>query len=366
MRQVRSPALRRMAPLVLENPGGKRQGVCCYYSHKACSMAVKFQDYYETLGVERQASQDEIKRAYRKLARKYHPDVNKEASAKGMFEKINEAYEVLGDPDKRKKYDQLGANWKHGQDLAAGGHGFEDGGFSYSTGGGHGGEFSGDFSDFFNQFFAGAGAGRDRTAGRRRGRSTSFEDLFGGSAGGMGGMGAGPSGAGPSGAGRAGAVQTPMQEAEATVSLYEAHHGTTRQLSLQGPQGTQTLDVKIPAGVTEGSKIRLRAKGVQIKVRVAGDPRFQVTGHDLTTDVKIDPATAALGGKVDVETLEGPATLTIPEGTSSGGKLRLKGKGLHKRGQDERGDLFARVMITVPKSLTDEQREAYEKLREAG
>ena len=324
-------------------------------------MAVKFQDYYETLGVERQASQDEIKRAYRKLARKYHPDVNKEASAKGMFEKINEAYEVLGDPEKRKKYDQLGENWKHGQDFAAGGRGFEDGGFSFSTGGGgDGATFSGDFSDFFNQFFAGAGAGRDRTAGHRRGRATSFEDLFGGSAGGMGGM-----GAGPSGAGRAGAAQTPMQETEATVSLHEAHHGTTRQLSLQGPQGVQTLDVKIPAGVTDGSKIRLRDKGVQIKVRVAGDPRFQVNGHDLTTDVKVDPATAALGGKFDVETLEGSATLTIPAGTSSGGKLRLKGKGLHKRGQDERGDLFARVMITVPKSLTDEQREAYEKLREA-
>ena len=317
-------------------------------------MAVKFQDYYETLGVERKASQDEIKRAYRKLARKYHPDVNKDESAKGMFEKINEAYEVLGDPEKRKKYDQLGENWKHGQDFAAGGgRGFGSGGFSSSYGGGQ----SGDFSDFFNQFF---GGGHDRTAGHRRGRATSFEDLFGGSAGGMGGM-----GPGTGGAGRAGAAQTPMQETEATVSLYEAHHGTTRQLSLQGPQGVQTLDVKIPAGVTEGSKIRLRDKGVQIKVRVAGDPRFQVTGHDLTSDVKVDPATAALGGKVDVETLEGPATLTIPPGTSSGGKLRLKGKGLHKRGQDERGDLFARVMITVPKSLTDEQREAYEKLREA-
>ncbi|MFW5682675.1 MAG: J domain-containing protein, partial [Phycisphaeraceae bacterium] len=274
----------------------------------------------------------------------------------------------LGDPEKRKKYDQLGANWKHGQDFAAGGgRGFGNGGFSSSYGGGQGGEFSGDFSDFFNQFF---GGGHDRTAGHRRGRATSFEDLFGGSAGGMGGGGMGGGGmggmgAGPSGAGRAGAAQTPMQETEATVSLYEAHHGTTRQLSLQGPQGTQTLDVKIPAGVTDGSKIRLRDKGVQIKVRVAGDPRFQVSGHDLTTDVRVDPATAALGGKTDVETLEGPATLTIPPGTSSGGKLRLKGKGLHKRGQDERGDLFARVMITVPKSLTDEQREAFEKLREA-
>lgn len=330
-------------------------------------MAVKFQDYYETLGVDREASQDEIKRAYRKLARQYHPDVNQDEAAKGKFEKINEAYEVLGDPEKRKKYDQLGENWKHGQDFQpGGGYGFDtgNGGFSFSTGGGRGGAtFSGDFSDFFNQFF---GGGHDRTAGHRRGRATSFEDLFGAAgsgasgSGGMGGM-----GAGPRSAGRAGAAQTPMQETEATVSLYEAHHGTTRQLSLQGPQGTQTLDVKIPAGVTDGSKIRLRDKGVQIKVRVAGDPRFEVHGHDLTTDVKVDPATAALGGKVDVETLEGSATLTIPPGTSSGNKLRLKGKGLNKRGKDERGDLFARVMIQVPKTLTDAQREAFEKLREA-
>jgi len=150
-----------------------------------------------------------------------------------------------------------------------------------------------------------------------------------------------------------------------TVSLHEAHHGTTRQLSLRGPTGSKTLDVKVPAGVTDGAKIRLKDDNVLLTVRVARDPRFDLSGHDLTTDVRIDPATAALGGKADVETLDGHLTLTIPAGSSSGSKLRLKGKGLKHRGKDTRGDLFARIMIAVPKSLTDEQREAYEQLRDA-
>lgn len=335
-------------------------------------MAVKFQDYYETLGVDRKASQDEIKSAYRKLARKYHPDVNKDESAKGRFEKINEAYEVLGDPEKRQKYDQLGANWKHGQDFSpppGGGYDFGSGGgggFGFRTSGGRGGAtFEGDFSDFFNQFFgapgSAPGSGRARTHGHRaHGRASSFEDLFAGSPGSAGsarGAGSGPRGG-------ASTAQPPMQETDVTVSLHEAHHGATRRLTLQGPGGTQNLDVKIPAGVTDGSKIRLKDKGVQLHVKVAKDPRFEVHGHDLTTDVKVDPATGALGGKADVDTLDGPITLTIPPGSSSGSKLRLKARGLHKRGKDERGDLFARVMITVPKTLTDEQRAAYEKLRE--
>lgn len=319
-------------------------------------MAVKFQDYYETLGVDRTASQDEIKRAYRKLARQYHPDVNKDAADAGKFEHINEAYEVLGDPEKRKKYDQFGKNWKHGQDFTpppgfegSFGGGPGGGGFSYrTTGGPGGGSFSdGDFSDFFRMFFD---SGDIRSGGGQRGPS--FEDLFA-QAGGGGGTAGGPP------------RQAPPTTADVTVSLHEAHHGTTRQLTLQGPGGSKTLDVKVPAGVTDGARIRLKRDNVLLTVRVAKDPRFELHGHDLITDVRVDPATAALGGKADVETLDGHFTLTIPAGTSSGGKLRLKGKGLKKQGREERGDLLARVMIAVPKSLTDEQREAYEQLRDA-
>ena len=300
-------------------------------------MAVTFEDYYQTLGLKRDASAADIKRAYRTLARKYHPDVNKDdPDAAGKFSKVSEAHDVLSDPEKRKKYDQFGENWKHGQTINpedfggfAGGFGGSErgGGFRFeSTGGG--------FSDFFESIF---GQMRDAHAADQPGAGAGFR------------------------------TAPQPQQHDLTVSLHEALHGGTRALSLEGPQGQQSIDVKIPAGVRTGSKIRLKEHGLLLKINLAAHPEFTVRGNDLIADVAIDPATAALGGVADVKTPDGKtATLTVPAGTSSGAKLRLRGQGLPaKPGSADRGDLLARLMIRVPKDLTDKQRSAYEALRDA-
>lgn len=318
-------------------------------------MAVKFRDYYQVLGVARDASADDIKRAYRKLATKYHPDKNKSAEADTRFKEATEAYEVLKDADKRAKYDRLGENWKHGQDFqpppGSGFEGFEDifggrgrrGPGNASGGPSSGGfSFSGDgFSEFFEMFFnqAGGAQGHGSPAGQRTAHQR------------------------PAG---------PTQETELTISLHEAYHGATRSITLQSADGsTKRLDVKIPAGSTTGSKIRLKGQGggggdLLLKLHIAHDPRFEVHGHNLTTTLKVSPFEAMLGAKVPVQTMDGDVTLTIPPGTNSGSRLRLTGKGLPKRGggQDDRGDLFARVKIIVPKDLTDEQKELLNKLKE--
>ncbi|MEM1446283.1 MAG: J domain-containing protein [Planctomycetota bacterium] len=306
-------------------------------------MAVTFEDYYQTLGLKRDASAADVKRAYRTLARKYHPDVNKDdPNAATKFSKVSEAHDVLSDPEKRKKYDQFGENWKHGQTINPEDFGGFGGGFGGPGSGERGGGFrfessGGGFSDFFESVFGRmqeAHAAEDFAAGNRQGFRTATPAL---------------------------------QEHELTVSLHEALHGGTRSLSLEGPQGKQSIDVKIPAGVRTGSKIRLKEHGLLLKINLAPHPDFTVQGDQLIADVPIDPATAALGGPVDVQTPEGQtATLTVPPGTSSGAKLRLRGQGLpRKPGSSERGDLLARLMIRVPKELTDEQRSAYEALRDA-
>jgi len=294
---------------------------------------VKFEDYYKTLDVARDASADEIKRAYRKRAQKFHPDRNKAADAAEKFSKINEAYEVLKDPETRQKYDQYGENYKAGQEFRPppgfGGFGGRAGGASGGNSGGGGG-FSfegGDFSEFFQQMFGGTGQTR---------------------------------GGSPFGGG--GPQPAREQEAQISISLHEAYHGSTRQITLAtGPGlggGEKKIDVKIPAGVKPGSKIRLKGENLILKINVAPDPRFKISGANLTADLSISPALAALGGKADVETLEGTVTMNIPAGVSSGSRLRLAGKGLAQ------GDLLVRVLITVPKELSDEQRDLYEKLRE--
>lgn len=306
-------------------------------------MPLKFEDYYKTLGVQRSASADEIKRAYRKLANKHHPDKNKDdASAAEKFSRVTEAYEVLSDQDKRAKYDRLGANWKDGDQFQPppgfGGQGA--GGFSFQSSGDAGG-----FSDFFEMLFGQASAGGAGGA--------SFEEMFGGAGGGHRFENPGQ------------ARQAPEQTHELSVSLTEAYHGSTRQLRLQAGGGEQTIDVKIPRGALTGTKLRLKEHGLLLKINVANDPRFELDSKgNLTAVVKIAPHVAALGGKVDVPTLDGDVTMTIPPGTSSGAKLRLKGKGMPKRTGDP-ADLFARLMIEVPKELTEEQRQAYEQLRDA-
>lgn len=292
-------------------------------------MAVKFQDYYETLGVKRDASQADIQRAYRQLARKYHPDVNKEDSAAEKFKQIGEAYEVLKDPEKRKKFDRLGADWKNGQEFTPPndwGHSPFQGGRPGAQGGGFSFQPGGQFSDFFEMFFGGDG--------------TPMDDRFG---------------AGP---GRARARQQPAQEAEISITLEEAHRGTTRQLQMQSPQGTKRIDVKIPAGVSHGTKMRLKDQGVILKINITPHKRYAIEGKNLNVTLPVTPAEAALGAKLPVQTLDGEVTITVPAGTSSGARLRLKDKGL------KGGDMFVRIRIDVPKTLTEEERKLYEQLKE--
>lgn len=312
-------------------------------------MAVKYHDYYETLGVARDASQQDIQRAYRRLARKYHPDMNKDRSAAEQFTKIGEAYEVLKDPEKRKRYDALGENWKEGQEFRPP-PGWENVHFDYGAGRGAGGKgFSfqpgGQFSDFFESLFGGAGG---------------FENIFSQ----MGGQRPSARAAGPFAAGTAtGREHATEQQVELTIPLEQAYRGTTRSIEVQGPGGRKTLDVKIPAGAVNGSKIRLRGEGLILKIAVAPHPQFQLHGHDLTTDVRLAPSEAALGAKIDVPTLEGTIQLSIPPGAQSGQRLRLRGKGMPRRDKPH-GDLFVRVMVVVPKTLSDDERTLYEKLRE--
>jgi curved DNA-binding protein len=310
-------------------------------------MAVKFQDYYETLGVGRNASEDEIKKAYRKLARKYHPDVNKDKEAEEKFKQVNEAHEVLKDPEKRKLYDQLGPDWQAGQDFKPP-PGWENVHFEFRTDpGAEAFGFDDGFSDFFGMLFGNRMAGGTRTAG---GHATWL-------------------------------MRGQDHEAEVAISLEDAYHGTTRTITLQGHeidgQGqlrptVQNLQVKIPPGVTNGSRIRLRGKGgegmggsppgdLYLRVKLEPHPRFRVDGHHLQIEVPVAPWEAALGTTVEVNTLDGTVNLKIPAGSQSGQKLRLRGKGLSRNG-DGPGDLFARVKIVVPKELSPKEKELFSEM----
>jgi curved DNA-binding protein len=310
-------------------------------------MAVKFQDYYDTLGVGRNASEDDIKKAYRKLARKYHPDVNKDKEAEERFKQVNEAHEVLKDPEKRKLYDQLGPNWQAGQDFRPP-PGWENVNFEFGTEpGAEPFGFGSGFSDFFEMLFGGRRAAMGGAGGRQTSWVMSGQD----------------------------------HEAEISVSLEDAYHGATKTLTLQGhevdTQGqvrptVQNLQVRIPVGVTDGTRIRLTGKGgpgmgggpagdLYLKVHLEPHRRFRVDGHHLQLEVPVTPWEAALGATVEIQVMDGSVNLKIPPGTQSGQKLRLKGKGLPKKGND-RGDLFAAVKIVVPKSQTDREKKLFEEL----
>ena len=326
---------------------------------------MEFKDYYATLGVAKTASDKEIKQAFRKLARKHHPDVNPgDKSAEARFKELNEAYEVLGDPAKRRKYDELGANWRMYEQAGSGagppfGQGAPSGAWNVQFEGAPGGfrtmtademrEMFGEddpFSDFFHTFFGGRVEPEDAA---RRGRGA-----------------------------RARASRHGRDvESEITLTLEEAAQGATRQLSLKSDGHARTIPVRIPAGVTEGSRVRVTGEGehgtggaqsgdLYLRIRLAPHPRFERKGRDLYTRVGIPLTTAVLGGEVDVTTLFGRSLrLKVPPTTQNGQVLRLKGHGLPTVGKpDQTGDLYATLEVELPRDLTAEERAHFEALKQ--
>lgn len=309
---------------------------------------MEYKDYYKILGVERNASKDEIKRAFRKLALKTHPDRNpNDPNAGERFKEINEAYQVLSDPEKRKRYDQLGESyfqWQQGG-QPAGGFRWEDWFTPSQTGnvrvGGLEDFLGGDFSEFFRRIFGGMADMGSPTAGRggySRGRTAA-----------------------------------PSYQQEVVISLAEAYQGTTRRLELDG----RRLEVKIPPGAKNGTKVRVanaiptgagNQKGdLYLVIKVAEDPRFELKGIDLHTDVTIDLYTAVLGGEVTVQTLTGNVLLTIPAGIQPGQSIRLAGRGIPRLNSPNlKGDLYAHIKVKIPHNLTPRQKELFQELKRQG
>jgi curved DNA-binding protein len=315
---------------------------------------MKFRDYYETLGVARGATEAEIKAAYRKLARKYHPDVNKEAGAEDQFKELGEAYSVLKDTEKRAAYDRMGANWKNGQDFTPPPNWNE--GFEYSDanfGGGHSGfgsGYEGDQSEFFESLF---GQGRHRQGGRG-GNSRQGMDFKG-----------------------------QDHHAKILIDLADAYNGAKRTISLHMPTqdanghvSTQErkLDVSIPKGIKAGQNLRLAGQGgpgmgaggsgdLYLEIDFHPNPIYRVDGKDVYLDLPLAPWEAALGTTVNIPTPAGSTLeLTIPAGTATGRKMRLKGKGIPSK---EAGDLYVVPNIVLPSAETDAQKEAYQVLEKA-
>jgi curved DNA-binding protein len=312
-------------------------------------MAVQYKDYYETLGVSRGAGDAEIKKSFRKLAREFHPDVAKDKKrAEEKFKEINEAYEVLSDSEKRKRYDELGANWKSGAEFRPP-PGYENFGrqqaFHGRGGAGQGAEefefhFGGTgFSDFFEQIFG-------STGGRRGGfgRATNFggEELT---------------------------ARGRDVEGDIMVTLEEAANGSVRSVTVRHNSSSQTYQVKIPSGVADGQKLRLAGRGelgsgggesgdLYLRVRLAKHPDFEVDGHNLIYDAELAPWEAALGSEISVPTLSGRVNIKIPAGTQSGQKLRVRGRGL---GKD--GDLFVVTKIVVPSKISETEKKLWEQLK---
>ncbi len=316
---------------------------------------MEYKDYYSTLGVSKQASADEIQKAYRKLARKYHPDVNRSAGAEDKFKEITESYEVLKDPEKRKTYDRFGKDWK----AFAGGRGapppgFENIRFDFGGGGGSG------FSSFFDALFGGAGGGNPFGGG-------GAGSPFGGGA---------PFGRG--GFGNAGGFTSRGQDQEAKIllTLEEAASGGAREISVTDPTTGEVKNYKInlPRGVKAGQKIRLAGRGgtgagsgaagdLYLKVELRPHRRFRLEGLDLYTDLVVSPWEAALGAEAVVRTLDGSIKLRVPSGSSTGRKIRLREKGFpNPKGAP--GDLYAEIKIAIPDSLSSEERELFEQLAE--
>src|SRR5215213_1122842 len=329
---------------------------------------MEFKDYYAILGVPKTASDKELKQAYRKLARKHHPDVNPgDKGSEAKFKEINEAYEVLGDPDKRRKYDELGANWRMYEQAQQQGQPFPGGSpFGGGFGGGEGGAWTinmggpggtrtmsedemrdmfgteDPFSDFFRTFFGGGGgAGEARGRGGRAPRPQKGRDI----------------------------------ESDAELTLEEAYHGAMRRISITIGGSARSVDVRIPAGVKDGSRVRATGEGESgssgaasgdlfLRVRIKPHPVFERKGDDLYIKVALPVTTAVLGGEAQVPTITGSVRLKVPETTQPGQVFRLKGHGMPIVGNaEQKGDLYATADIQLPRSLTKEQRQAWEQIR---
>jgi len=306
---------------------------------------MEFKDYYQIMGVKRDATQDEIKSAYRKLARKYHPDVSKEAGAEARFKEVGEAYEVLKDPEKRAAYDQLGANWKAGQDFRPPPD--WDQGFEFHGGGFTGGD-GGQFSDFFESLFGRAGFGGSHARQPRREFHARGEDTH----------------------------------AKVLIDLEDAYHGAARGLTLRATElsadgrprlNERTLNVRIPKGVRQGQHIRLAKQGgagmgrgeagdLYLEVEFRQHPFYTVEGRDVYLTLPVAPWEAALGASVKVPTPIGPVDLKIPANSSAGRTLRLKGRGIPAK---EPGDFYVVLQIALPEAETDLAKRAYREFEKA-
>ena len=307
---------------------------------------MEYKDYYKILGVDEKASQDDIKKSYRKLAKKYHPDLNPDdEKAQDKFKEANEAYEVLGDEEKRKQYDTFGSNadFSNGQNFDPSQYGF-GGGNSYTYSSGEGG----DFSDFFNTFFGGGGS---RTSSSGSTGGFDIGDLFG--------------------SGARSSRRTPQRqsyESELNITIDEAYHGANKKMTFNIGGENKPIDIKIPAGILPGKKLKVKGE----KWGIDGDILFKINideGRDtldgLNVNKKLDlfPDEAALGGKKVIETFDGKIKITIPKGISSGKKIRIPKKGF-KDIKKKTGDLYIEINIVVPQELTDEEVELYKKLKD--
>ncbi len=303
---------------------------------------MEFKDYYDTLGVKKNASEDEIKKQYRKLAKKYHPDLHPDDDqAQDKFKEVNEAYEVLGDKEKRKQYDTFGssANFSNGQNFDPSQYGFGGESYTYTSEGG-------DFSDFFNMFFGGGASSRSssRSAG-----GFDIGDLFGG------------------GRGARREPQRQSYESELTITIDEAYHGANKKMTFSIGGENKPIDIKIPAGIVPGKKLRVKGE----KWGVSGDILFKINievgrksldGLNVTKKLDLFPDEAALGGKKVVETFDGRIKINIPKGISSGKKIRIPKKGF-KDMKKNIGDLYIEINIVIPEELSEKEVELYEEMK---